>query len=127
MRSSISLYSATVFFGYVEETFSHLLNVHGVNDVRQTEIHTTQPLVPGPIAFQVEMANEKLKINKSPSIDQMTDELIKAESIKIRSEIHKLINYIWKKEELLKNWKESIILPIYKNNDKTDSSNYRGI
>jgi hypothetical protein len=25
--------------------FSQLLNVHGVNDVRQTEIHTSEPLV----------------------------------------------------------------------------------
>jgi hypothetical protein len=30
--------------------FSQLLNVHGDNDVRQTEIHTAEPLVPE-IAF----------------------------------------------------------------------------
>jgi hypothetical protein len=28
--------------------FSQLFNVHGVNDVRQTEIHTAEPLVPDP-------------------------------------------------------------------------------
>jgi len=37
------------------------LNVHGVNDIRQTEIHTTEPLVPEPSAFEVEMGVEKLK------------------------------------------------------------------
>ena len=26
--------------------FSQLLNIYGVNDVRQTEIHTTEPLLP---------------------------------------------------------------------------------
>jgi hypothetical protein len=26
--------------------FSQLLNIHGVSDVRQAEIHTTEPLVP---------------------------------------------------------------------------------
>ena len=31
--------------------FSHLLNVHGINDVRQTEIHTAEPLVPELSAF----------------------------------------------------------------------------
>jgi hypothetical protein len=36
------------------------LIVHGVNDVRQTEIHTTEPLVPEPSAFEVEMVIEKL-------------------------------------------------------------------
>jgi hypothetical protein len=28
--------------------FSQLMNVHGFNDVRQTEIHTAEPLVPEP-------------------------------------------------------------------------------
>ena len=35
--------------------FSQLLNVHGVNDVRQTEIQKGEPLVPEPSAFEVEM------------------------------------------------------------------------
>jgi hypothetical protein len=30
--------------------FSHLFNVHGIKDVRQTEIHTVEPLVPEPSA-----------------------------------------------------------------------------
>jgi len=45
------------------------LNVRGVNDVRQPEMHTAEPLVPEPSAFEVEMAIEKLKRQKSPSID----------------------------------------------------------
>jgi hypothetical protein len=38
-----------------------LLNVHGVNDVRQTEIHTAEPLVPEPSYFEVEIATESFK------------------------------------------------------------------
>jgi hypothetical protein len=41
--------------------FSELLNIHGVNDVRQTIKHTAEPLVPEPSAFQVELVIEKLK------------------------------------------------------------------
>jgi hypothetical protein len=47
------------------------LNLHGVKDVRQTEIHTAEPLVPEPSASEVEMAIEKLKRHKSPGIDQI--------------------------------------------------------
>jgi hypothetical protein len=60
------------------------------------------------------MAIEKLKRHKSPGIDQIPAELIKAGGRTICSEIHKLINSIWNKEELPEQWKESIIVPIYR-------------
>jgi len=37
------------------------LNIHGVNDVRQTEIQTSEPLGLESSAFEVDKANEKLK------------------------------------------------------------------
>jgi hypothetical protein len=40
------------------------LNVLEVPDVRQTETHTTGPLVPEPSAFEFEMAIEKPKRHK---------------------------------------------------------------
>jgi hypothetical protein len=33
--------------------FSQLLNVHNVSDVRQIEVHTAEPLVPGPSRLEV--------------------------------------------------------------------------
>jgi hypothetical protein len=75
--------------------FSQLLSVCGVNDVRQTEIHTAEPLVPDPSAFDDEMAIGKLKRHVSPGIDQIAAELIKAGGRTICSEICKLINSIW--------------------------------
>ena len=41
--------------------FSQILNVHGVKDVRQAEVHTVETLVPVPSAFEVELAIEMLK------------------------------------------------------------------
>jgi hypothetical protein len=34
---------------------------------------------------------------------------------------------IWNKEELPHQWKESIVMPIHKKDDKTECSNYWGI
>jgi hypothetical protein len=36
------------------------LNVHDVNDVRQAEMHTVEPLVPETSSFEVWIAIEKL-------------------------------------------------------------------
>jgi hypothetical protein len=107
--------------------FFQLLDVRGVKDVRQTEVRAAEPLVPELSASEFEMAVEKLKRHKSLGIDQIPAELIKAGGRTIRSELHKLINSIWNKEELSEQWKESIIVPIYKKGDETDCSNCRGI
>jgi hypothetical protein len=40
---------------------SQLLNINSVSDVRQIEIHTAKPLVPGPSHLEVEMAIAKWK------------------------------------------------------------------
>jgi len=100
--------------------------VHGANDIRQTEIHTAEPILPESSAVEVEMAIGWGR-HKSAGIDQIPAELIKTGSRTIQSQIHKLINSIWNKEELPEEWNESIILPVYKMGDNTCCSNYRGI
>ena len=69
--------------------------------------------MPKPSAFEVEMATEILKRHKSPGIDSITAELIKAGGRTFRSEIHKLINSIWNKGELPEQWKKYIIVCTY--------------
>jgi len=79
------------------------------------------------IAFDLELAIERLKIHKSPVTDDIPAELIKAGGRTIRGEIHKIIISVWNKEDVPFEFKESIIVPIYKKEDKTDFNNYRGI
>ena len=89
------------------------MNVHGVNDVRQTEIHTEEPLAPELSNFEFGMAIVKLIRHKTQGTIQIPAKLIKEAGRTIRSEILKCINSIWKKEELPGEWKESLISPIY--------------
>jgi hypothetical protein len=53
--------------------------------------------------------------------DPIPAELIQAGSNTICSEIH-----IWNKEKFPEKWKEPIIVPIYKEDDKTKCINYPG-
>jgi len=82
--------------------FAQLFNVQGVKDVGQAEIHSAEPLVPEPSASEFELAIDKLKSHKSPGIDQIPAELIKAGDRTICL------------EKLPEEWKESIIVPIHK-------------
>jgi hypothetical protein len=45
--------------------------VHNVSDVRQTEVCTAEPLVPGPSCLEVEIAIAKFKKYKSPDSNQI--------------------------------------------------------
>jgi hypothetical protein len=70
------------------------LNVHDVSDVRQIEIHTAEPIVPGPSHLEVEIPIAKLKKYKSPGSDQIPAELYQAGDETLMSVIHKLITSI---------------------------------
>jgi hypothetical protein len=54
--------------------------LHGINGVRQTEIHTSDPS-----SFEVEIAIKKVKRYISPGINQVPAEFIQAEGCVLRS------------------------------------------
>jgi hypothetical protein len=87
--------------------------VLNISAVRQIEVHTAEPLVPGPSRIEVQIAIAKPEKYKSPDSDQIPEELIQTGGKILLSAIHKLINSVWNKEELPDQWKESIIVPIH--------------
>jgi hypothetical protein len=79
--------------------FYYLLNAHTVNEARQTEILTTEPLLFEPSSFDTDI--EKLRKYKWPSTDKIQAELIKVGGTILYFVIHKLINNsVWNKEEI---------------------------
>jgi hypothetical protein len=89
-------------------------------------MHTAQLLVPELSFFEIEIVIEKLKRYESPCADQIPAQLIQAGSNTLSTDIHKLINSTWYKEELPQQRKVFIIAPIYNKRDKTECSNFRG-
>jgi hypothetical protein len=102
-----------VFLNRWKNFFKQVLNVHGVYDVRQMNIHTAEPLVLEPSLAKVEIAIGKLKRYKSLGTDQISAELIKVGGETLYSEIHRFVPSVSNKEELPQQWKESIIVPIH--------------
>jgi hypothetical protein len=56
------------------------MNAHHVSDIRQIEVHTAEPLVPGPSRLEVQIAIARLKKYKSPVSDEIPGELIQTGS-----------------------------------------------
>jgi hypothetical protein len=83
-------------------------------------MNIAEPLVSESSTSETETAIKRLKRYKLWGIDQIPAELIQAGSNTLCSEIHKHINPIWNKEELLQQWEESISIPIHKKCDRID-------
>jgi hypothetical protein len=90
------------------------------------QINTAEPQMPEPSVFEFEMAIENLK-TQITSAYQIPGEMIKADGRTILSEIHNLLILFGIRRNLPVEWKESIIIPVYKPGDETDLSNYSGI
>jgi len=78
--------------------FYQLLTVNGINDVRQTELHIAETLVPEPSSFEVDTSIGKMKRCTTPGIDQIPAELIQADGKTLCSVIHELLNSVWNTE-----------------------------
>ena len=65
--------------------------------------------------------------NKTPGIDNIRSEIIKASYDVISPFLFKLYNHIFQTGGYPRSWGESIISPIFKKSDMNDAQNYRGI
>jgi len=63
-------------------------------------MHKSKPLIPEPSSFEDKIATENLKRHKLPGNYQVAAELVQTGGNTLSSEIHKLINSLWNKEEL---------------------------
>ena len=69
-----------------------------------------------------------LKNNKSPGIDELPAELLKAlPEAGYRRTLHNLLTDVWVNEYIPEKWRTSIIIPVFKKGDRADCTNYRGI
>jgi hypothetical protein len=79
------------------------------------------------MSMYIVLCKVKFLHTEGTTSDQVSAELIQAGDKILCSKIHNVINYIWNKEKLPDQWKESITVPVHRKGDKTDCSNYRGI
>ena len=76
---------------------------------------------------EIRKAAEKLKNNKSPFSDKISNKMIKASIDTLMPVYEKLFNSILKQGTMPQTWCGGLISPIYKSGGRGDPANYRGI
>ncbi|KAJ3654618.1 hypothetical protein Zmor_013793 [Zophobas morio] len=80
-----------------------------------------------PTQEDVERYIKKMKNMKAAGYDGLVAELIKYGGKELHKRIDELIEEVWFKEEMLREWKIGVIIPIAKQEDMVNCENYRAI
>jgi hypothetical protein len=72
--------------------------MRGINDIRKTEMHTAEPLIHEYSFYEIETAAELLVSYKFTGIDHIPGEMVQARGNTLRSDLHRLINFLCNKE-----------------------------
>jgi hypothetical protein len=76
---------------------------------------------------EVERAIREMRNGRSPGIDNITVEMIKAAGEIGTKWIHRIILNVWKQKRIPEDWRKGIIVPIFKKGDRKACNNYRGV
>uniref|UniRef100_A0A8D8RWT4 Craniofacial development protein 2 n=1 Tax=Cacopsylla melanoneura TaxID=428564 RepID=A0A8D8RWT4_9HEMI len=113
-----------------KEYFDELLNVNVQDGNNNNEgIHTcvNDDEDDDLMWSDVEFAMKFLKTGKSPGNDEISGELLKHAGIVGVHWIYRLFRKIWNKKQIPIEWKDGIIIPLFKKGDRKRCCNYRGI
>uniref|UniRef100_A0A8D9AY99 Craniofacial development protein 2 n=1 Tax=Cacopsylla melanoneura TaxID=428564 RepID=A0A8D9AY99_9HEMI len=80
-----------------------------------------------PSEDEINSALLDIKNNKSAGLDNINAEMLKAGEITTTKMFQELLSKIWEEKKLPKDWKEALIVPIFKKGKKSICDNYRGI
>ena len=113
-----------------KEHFQAVLNCSEPNDNQDLDTGCGEKLKieDGDITIEeVIRAIKKLKNGKSAGVDGIQAELLKNGGDEMVKKITTLCNQVWKLEQVPKDWKDGIIIPLPKKGDLKDCNNWRGI
>lgn len=109
--------------------FSKLLNV--LNEEPQEELTVQSTLNENEDEEltwnDIEYVWQYIKNGKSPGCNEITGEMIKHTGIVGKHWIYRIFKVIWQSKTVPMDWKQGMIIPIYKKGDRKKCVNYRGI
>jgi hypothetical protein len=98
-------------------------------ELQTHDTETNSPLNKSITIEEVMAANKRIKINKTPGPDSITNRMIKAGGEPLARILHGLFQQLWTWGCTPRSWSRVLVNPIHKGKkkDKLDPSSYRGI
>ena len=115
--------------GRFKEHFNALLNglTYEANEDDFNFLNDDGRQVDVPTLEEVEQAVSLLKNNRTPSSDNIPEELLKHGGEKLAKVMHEIVFETWNKEAMPDEWLEGVIVPLHKKGDKLVRENFRRI
>lgn len=76
---------------------------------------------------EIERSIKGLKKNKAMGVDGVKNEVWKVSEGKITEKLEEVLRRVWKGEFFPEEWREEIVVPIYKKRNREDMRNYRRV
>jgi RNAse (barnase) inhibitor barstar len=106
--------------------FEKMLNQPTQVDVEEN-LSTVEQRLDEPTVEEVERAVGMLKNGKAPGEDSIVAELLKEGGKELMAQLKRLVDNVWKQEEIPTTWHMSVLCPVHKKGDAMICQNYRGI
>lgn len=72
-------------------------------------------------------AIKRMKVRKSPGVDDITAEVLRAGGEAMVNMLWRIFNKVWAAERVPRDWAKMLVTPIHKKGNKLEPSNYRAI
>ncbi|XP_072394922.1 uncharacterized protein [Diabrotica undecimpunctata] len=101
-----------------KEYFRNLVNIESETEEADITFHSADIEIPAPTLEEVKNAIASLKDHKAPGNDGINRELLKKGGILLHQKLYDIILRVWQQQKMPKEWNESVIIPIYKKENK---------
>ena len=94
---------------------------------REDEGEKIDMSVEAPTTGEIKAALGTLKNGKAPGADQITAEMLKADTEQTSQEMKRILDLIWTEEKIPERWTKGLICKIPKKGNLQDCNNWRGV
>ncbi|XP_078460861.1 isoaspartyl peptidase/L-asparaginase isoform X1 [Lampetra planeri] len=94
--------------------------------ILEEEVTPCEWLAEVPFVEEILKAIQRLRTGKAPGRDDLPSEMLREGGVCAQTALHDIIITVWTTGRVPQDWKDALVVPLFKKADCTDCNNYRG-